>query len=143
MIADKAYAFTIADFQPDPYNTVMVITDPLSPLDERYHKGFTMYMSVFGSSNQTVTFSPMGTSSFVFSAPAFRFVTVYLFSATHAGHGPSSSRSFFTSKAGIIWLHNIVLYQMNLLVYRRLFFNHCTRYCRLFRPYHQLKAVRG
>jgi len=77
------------------------MTDPLSPLDERYHKGFTMLMSVFGSTNLTVTFSPMGTNIFVFPAPAFRLVTLYLFSATHAGHGASSSRSFFTSKAGI------------------------------------------
>ena len=58
-------------------------------------------MTVFGSSNITVTFRPMGIDTFTFSAPPYRWVTLLVYPATHGGHGPSSSALFFTKKSGI------------------------------------------
>ena len=106
VITTQTIEFTVEDNQPDPLQTLMTITTPIQASDERFHKGYTMVMTVFGSANVTVTFRPMGTNTFTFAAPPYRWVTLLVYPASHGGHGSPSSAIFFTKKSGIYRIFN-------------------------------------
>ncbi|XP_066935071.1 uncharacterized protein [Clytia hemisphaerica] len=98
VVSTQSLSATITDNQPDPFQTQMTLAILQTDLQTRFHQGYTMVMSVFGSSNITTKHVRMGGNQFTFLAPPYRLVTLSLYPVTHGGHGPAQEITFLTNK---------------------------------------------